>query len=1063
MTENHQIRQKTNDLFASAYAALNPEQRKAVDLIDGPVLVVAGPGTGKTQILALRIGNILLQTDTQPQNILCLTYTDAGAIAMRKRLLEYIGTDAYKIQVHTFHSFCNQIIQDNQEIFSGYADLMHISELEKARMYRDLIDQLPYDNPLRRLRGSQYYEVQRMDRLFSTIKKEFWTPEMIYDKIEQEINTIERDKTNKDYFYLINSKFNRAGDPKKKYYDVMRNLELLREATRLFQPFQQKMREAGRYDFDDMIHWVVRAFKEDDLLLASYQERFLYLLVDEYQDTNGSQNQIIQLLADYWEKPNLFVVGDEDQAIFRFQGANITNLKELYQEYKPQTIVLKENYRSTQPILDVAINLISNNEERLGNQVPGIDKILRAQPASAQGPLPKVVEYPNTAQEETAVFQALHRLKEEGEALHEIAVIYRRHAQATNLIKALTFHSIPVDVKHRVNILDDPLIINIENMLTFVYQESKNPGAQDHLLFRIMHYRFFNLAPTDLARLAHYCWRDSRAVISLRQTIKDRELLETLNLANVYGILTFCEMIDRWIQRIPHVTLQVFFEYLLKEGNILSDIMSGELRTYRMQVVATFFNYLKAESHRNPAIDLETLLSTISQMRDIGIPLPMQSLIRNKDGINFLTAHGAKGLEFRHVFIIGCNRRNWEKLRGRSQGFTLPSNLQDPSEEADERDERRLFYVAMTRAKENLTMSYAAENLNGMPAEHSQFITECMSGHTEFTEQQTLPQETVEFYQALLDNKDQPLPLLDHELIDKKLERFTLSPTALNRYLECPRSFYFEYILGVPRAGNQYLGFGSAVHEALSVFLNKLKEGLVSTPQTVDDFFEPALRKFQPFFTPKQYENYLVHGREILPKYVADKLMVWQEAEQIITEKSIGQVTHKGVPITGRLDLLMRGKDSRVRVIDFKTGNIDNERIKNAKLKVPANLDEKGGDYWRQVVFYKILLKEAGDPALRLDEGIMSFVEPDKYGSFEDHNFLVSQGEVDKVSQQMVDTYEKIKNHEFDVDCGRPECTWCSFVKNDFVLPPEIIKEEEDADHTTFLFGEDAIQLHFDF
>ena len=344
-------------------------------------------------------------------------------------------------------------------------------------------------------------------------------------------------------------------------------------------------------------------------------------------------------------------------------------------------------------------------------------------------------------------------------------------------------------------------------------------------LFKIMHYRFFKIAPVDLARLAQYCWREPRAPVSLRQTIKDQNLLETLSLSNGFALLAFSQIIDQWIQRIPHVTIQVLFEYILKEGNIFGDIMGGELRTYRMQVVATFFNYLKAESHRNPDINLGSFVRYDDQMRDIGLPMPMQSLMRNKDGINFLTAHGAKGLEFKYVFIIGCNRRNWEKIWSSNQGFNLPSTLQDPSQDADERDERRLFYVAMTRAKKHLTMSFSAENLNGMPDEHSQFINESMSDDdADFKEVQVMSDETVAFYHGLLDTNDQILPLLDHELIDKKLERFILSPTVLNQFLACPRSFYFESILGVPLSNNQYLGFGNAVHDSLHLFLSKLKE-----------------------------------------------------------------------------------------------------------------------------------------------------------------------------------------------------------------------------------------------
>ena len=1062
MTKTNQGRHNIDASFKQAYAALNRDQQKAVDHIEGPVMVVAGPGTGKTQILALRIGNILQQTDAQPQNILCLTYTDAGAIAMRKRLMQFIGADAYKVQVHTFHSFCNQVIQDNQEVFSDYHQLLHISDLEKAQMYRELIDELAFDNPLRKLRGAHYFEAKRIDKLFATIKKEFWSPDMVLEKIAEELKRIEKDKSNKKYYYQINYKGKQPGDPKKKYFDAIRNLKTLEAAVMLFTPFQDKMKSAGRYDFDDMIHWVVTAFKSDNLLLASYQERFLYLLVDEYQDTNGSQNEIIKMLAEYWESPNLFVVGDEDQAIFRFQGASIANLKHLHDLFQPELIVLSENYRSTQPILNAASSLIAHNGERLSDQVPNLEKKLIAQPITGKALNPQVYEYLNIAQEETAVFEALKALHKQGEKLHDIAVIYRKHAQATNLIKALTYHNIAIDVKHRVNILEDPLIINLQDILTFLQAEFESPGNNDRLLFKIMHFRFFGMTPVDLARLSQYCWRERRNPISLRQTIKDEELLSSLNLTNTHAILSFAELIDLWIQCIPHVTLQVLFERVLKQGNILSDILSGEMRTYRTQLVATFFNYLKNESLRNPEINLEGFLNTILQMREIGIPLQMHSLTRTKEGINFLTAHGAKGLEFKHVFIIGCNRRNWEQIWGRNSGFSLPSNLEDPSLEADERDERRLFYVAMTRAKEYLTMSFAAENLNGMPDEPSQFIGEIMStGKIEFREKQTLPEHVVQFYHSLLDTKDQDLPLLDHDLIDKKLERLVISPTALNQFLACARSFYFESILGVPLANNQYLGFGNAMHEALRICINRINQGLEISNEIIVRYFTEAMFKYKSFFTIKQFENYLAHGTSILPRYIRDKIDNWQSAQFLTTEEGVSHVNHRDVPITGRLDLILRNHLGVTQVIDFKTGNVDNSLLIKEKLKPAKNFDEKGGDYWRQVVFYKILLQENGNPDLRMDEGVMSFVEHDKYGAFRDEVFLISPGEQEVVSNQIVDAFGKMKNHEFDKDCGRPYCAWCNFIKNDYVLAEETPLVE--TDDVAFQFDGENLQLHFDF
>ena len=181
-----------DQIFLDAYNHLNVEQKKAVDAIEGPVLTIAGPGTGKTQLLAIRIGKILNDTDTSPHNILCLTYTEAGVVAMRKRLLEFIGPEAYKVHIHTFHSFCNSIIKENIDAFSDFGDLEAISDLEKVELMQDLIDSFPINHPLKRLKGNIYYEKDRLGSLFSEMKKEGWTVESIKEAIDKHhVNILE--------------------------------------------------------------------------------------------------------------------------------------------------------------------------------------------------------------------------------------------------------------------------------------------------------------------------------------------------------------------------------------------------------------------------------------------------------------------------------------------------------------------------------------------------------------------------------------------------------------------------------------------------------------------------------------------------------------------------------------------------------------------------------------------------------------------------------------------------------------------------------------------------------
>src|ERR1700741_4316595 len=204
-------KQKLERKFAEEYNKLNEQQRQAVDTIEGPVMVIAGPGTGKTQILASRIGKILLETDVFPQNILCLTYTDAGVVAMRKRLLQFIGPDAYKVNIYTFHAFCHEVIQENLFLFEKTV-LDPVSDLEKIEFFKELIDSFPKNHPLKRYRGDVYFEINNLQSLFSNMKREGWTPAFINQKINEYIP----DLPNRDEFiYKRKHKEFQAGDLKK--------------------------------------------------------------------------------------------------------------------------------------------------------------------------------------------------------------------------------------------------------------------------------------------------------------------------------------------------------------------------------------------------------------------------------------------------------------------------------------------------------------------------------------------------------------------------------------------------------------------------------------------------------------------------------------------------------------------------------------------------------------------------------------------------------------------------------------------------------------------------------
>ncbi|MBS1925944.1 MAG: ATP-dependent helicase, partial [Bacteroidetes bacterium] len=501
-------KEKLHTRFQEIYNELNPQQKNAVDTIDGPVMVIAGPGTGKTQILAARIGKILLETDELPENILCLTYTDAGVIAMRNRLRKLIGADAYKVNIHTFHSFCNEVIQDNLYYFEK-TSLNPISDLEVIQLLKNLIDGFPQGHPLKRYRGDVYFEINNLKNLFSAMKKEGWTPEFIAQKTAEYLSQIESDNSNKDFFYQTSRKGKyEKGDYKPDYYlEVDRMTKLVAAANELPR-YQQLMKKNNRYDFDDMINWVIDAFEKNESILAQYQEKYHYLLVDEYQDTSNTQNRLVQLLIGFWEVPNIFVVGDDDQSIFRFQGANISNMKGITRRYinALTKVILTTNYRSTQPLLDVSRSVIENNRERLINDVElgKLNKDLVSGNSKYQGQpqlLPEIIAYNSMFEEMLGITQKIQQLINAGTAPESIAVLYKENKYGEELSKFLRLKNLPVYSKRNINLLEDKFILKLIHIFEYLNAEMDTPYGGDELLFEMMHFDFYQIPPIEIARL----------------------------------------------------------------------------------------------------------------------------------------------------------------------------------------------------------------------------------------------------------------------------------------------------------------------------------------------------------------------------------------------------------------------------------------------------------------------------------------------------------------------------------------------------------------------------------
>ncbi|NNE26925.1 MAG: ATP-dependent helicase [Saprospiraceae bacterium] len=1041
------IKEKYEKIYNESYINLNEQQKRAVDRIEGPVLVNAGPGTGKTQILAVRIGKILLEQDVSPHNILCLTYTDAATIAMRNRLVEIVGPEAHKIHIYTFHGFCNQVIQENLDYFGGYKSLEPISDLERVDIYRNILDGLDDEHPLKRFKSDRYYEVSRLRNLFDMMKKEDMDTVPMHEALTlalEQAKLEERFYAKRKYTHPKTGITFQKGDFRFDNYEkYVKEFDLLKSAIDLFPELDKQLNKIGRYDYQDMILWVIRAFKDDSDLLAQYQERYLYFLVDEFQDTNGAQNHLLDLLIQFWDQPNVFVVGDDDQAIYKFQGANLNNIIDFTKKYDPYTVVLEENYRSNQDILDHARILIENNEERLVNHSKDLTKSLNAKgPYADTNNKPKILAFQKISEELTYIAQSIENLYlNEPSILPEIAIIYRNHRQVENLVQVFEKRNIPLNIKRKVNVLELPLITGLINILRFVADEHKTYGRGQHRLFKILHYKFWGNQPLDVGRIAMYCQQPDKEgkYPDWRAVIQNENILNQLELNDSSKILDTAQTLESLIQEAGNITLQSLFENLINQSGLLRTIMQGPDKAWDIQVLNTFFNFIKDESARMPELNLNELLDMVDKMNENGIELPINKIISSDMGVNFITAHSAKGLEFKMVYMLGCTKDIWDKSSGGRHKFKLPTGFNADGENTAE-DERRLFYVAMTRAKTNLFITYSERKEDDKELGASMFVDEVLSHPEAEKEKTAVAQDNViEFYYSLMLKEEKQIPLVEKSLIDNWLKSYKMSVTHLNKYLKCPLSFYFESVLRVPHARNASSGFGNAVHHGLWAYFNAVLNGQPKAITTLQSYFEEGMSKYKSHFTDEEFESYTIHGKKVMHAIHEEKAEQWFGVSKMALEEKIDHAEYQGVPLKGFLDKV-EIYDHHVHVVDYKTGKF---KYSTAKLKPPSDRDSNGGDYWRQLVFYKILLDSDKKHNWHMDKGAIEYIEPDtKTGEFKYHEAVITQDQIDTVGQQIVETFENIKAYQFDKTCAEDDCAWCNFVQDNYTLDSNLIDEE---------------------
>ncbi|MFA4815535.1 MAG: UvrD-helicase domain-containing protein [Candidatus Gracilibacteria bacterium] len=1018
--------------FEEAYESLNEEQKAAVDQTEGPVMVLAGPGTGKTQMIALRIAQILRKTQAAPYNILCLTFTESGAVAMRKRLLEFIGETAYGVRIHTFHSFCNEVIQDYPTEFLFARELSALTEVERIQFFHELLDRLAENTPLRPF-GSSYFYLKDIVRVIQDLKRENISPEKLETAVREGEALLNRHKKTIENFVgthanqLKAEDFERiknvlAGTPFAAYLDGptddKKERTLMKSALKeafedwqkelpkqlvlcgIYENYQELLHSRGRYDFEDMLTLVTEKLKQNPELRAHYQEQFQYILVDEYQDTNNAQNEVVRLLGEFFENPNIFVVGDDKQSIYRFQGASLENLLFFYQLYKKsvQVVTLRENYRSQQNILDAAHSLITHNEQSLAQF---LDEKFEALHANASHPiLPvRIAELDTADSEHYFLAKETQRLLAEGTKPSEIAILYRNNREADGLVGLFLRMGIPFHLSGGHDLLSDK---EIQKLLTLM--RTLADLEDEFSLFTILHYDFFDFDSLSLAKLSH----DAHT--------KHASLIETMKETEIFA--EFADKFLYWHKQSLNLPLIEFFDLLIKESGYLDHLLKKENQLEELNRLNSLFAELKHLNKARTDTTLADFLVYVDLLKENNIALPEQELVTQKDAVHLMTAHRSKGQEFEHVFVMNAVDKQWGNTPDRAKIQVPPTLLKVALPHEKNEDERRLFFVALTRAKKSVTLSYPKQNAEGRPTVPSMFVNEIAPAFKETISTQYLEQEALQHLQTIF-LVPKPSVSEDHKAYIKSLlQNYILNVTHLNNYLRCPRLFYYQNILRVPQAKNKHLAFGTAIHESLKDLQVGIRSGTIPEKALLLEQFEKHLKR--EILSQQDFRGSLELGQRALNDYYDTYRDTFHPNVLLEYDFRPHGVSVNGVPITGKLDKIeLKDEAERtVHVVDYKTGNPDSK----AQALGPQ------GEYRRQIIFYKLLCDNSKKFPYTMVSGEIDFVQKNKAGAFVRKIFHVTPEETENLKTQIQAVYQDIMSLRFlDPDefetCG--ECEWC--------------------------------------
>ena len=982
----------------------NIKQQEAIDNINGQIMLLAGPGTGKTFTIIHRIEKMLSE-GIEPSSILCLTFSDAAANEMKQRLIKKMGVLASSVDIYTYHSFCNDIIKLYPSQFSLGVGVRLITETEKIKLMKDCIDSatLEYFVPPR---ADRYHFAGKFISYIEKLKSQRITRKDYFEQIETNPTLMPRIKELEAEIYERES---RGETRNKGRYDeiekIKTNIEKAKELWTLYELYSEKMYSLSLIDFSDMITFVLSAFEEDITFLREVSNKYKYFLVDEYQDTNDLQNEILFHLMEGNDNKNILVVGDDDQIIYGFQGAKSDNIENFLTKYPDTKVIcLEENNRSTQSILDFSYEVIQQDKSRLENndkfKSKNINKKLTAKSEQIIKKDKKIkrLQFGDTLQEFNYIAEDIEKLvKSENcpEELSQIAIIAKKREELQTFGELLKSKNIPFQIDEGKSIF----AIKSSIVVYFYLKALNNYLLSSDKLFGLILSEPFKIDLEDYNKILH----EKRLL--KKDTPNDFiSLMKTLNnWKNPEKIQNFLDTFFYLQEYAATNDLRNTIIEILNRTGILEYYYKTELnRSENLLGIKKLLEEATDFANLNLATGISDFVDYLDEclQNDIDICLDKDALIQN--AVQLTTYHGSKGREFEYVYLPNLISKNWEDFRmpGEYKLITEPVYDKVTAQEKKDSELIKLLFVGITRAKHSLCLSFA-----DMCDNKPQQITKYFADFTDydFDSQQFEYKEddfTKEFVRSIsrevYDNKN-----AFKSEIEERVKNIVLSPSRLNDYLVCPRKFFYLKVLeiDVEEGDWDYANYGSTIHKLLENAVKIAKQtGKYPEIEEIKKEFQLGLDNSR-FTSPEMKEKFEKQGNTLIenyyPHFISIPVSRIDDVEYTFNGVGVDKYT-----ITGKIDRIEKNSDGTYELYDYKTGTPVSER------KVAIGEDKE--NYYNQLCFYKYAFEKATGKSVS-KVGLI-YVENHSKNVYK----TLIKEDMDYIENLIKSVYEKINTLQFD-------------------------------------------------